>query len=89
MSESQSTVLKNYETFYTHSCQSSDSPKQILEKLEANLRQHEQAYQMTTKEFIPRYESGEFEMNDAFPEHELFSWWCDYQSYCRLRNNNG
>ena len=89
MSETQNTTLRNYKEFCIQSRKSSTTPKQLLEKLEANLRQYEQTYQMTSEEFIARYESGEFEMDDAFPGHELFSWWSDYQSCCRLRNGNG
>ena len=88
MSEAQSITLENYEAFFAQSHQSPTSLNQILERLEANLRQYEKTYQMTTEAFISRYESGEFEMDDTFPGHELFGWWSDYQSYCRLRNYN-
>ncbi len=48
--------------------------EQIVQELHENITRYEAKYKMTSEEFIPRYERGEFEMDDNYNEGELFLW---------------
>ena len=62
------------------------SRDEIIMELRQTITQYEQKYQMSTEEFIPRFEKGEFENDDNYVDHELFRWWSDYHSYIKLFN---
>lgn len=92
MSELQLNIANlSYEEFCEHFFNKKyHVPKsELIRKLKNRIHQFEEKYGMTTEKFIPRYESGEFEMDDDYPDHDLFSWWCDYISYHRLLQRNG
>ncbi|MBI3194745.1 MAG: hypothetical protein HYZ34_09825 [Ignavibacteriae bacterium] len=48
--------------------------EQIVQSLRENIARYEAKYKMTSEEFIPRYEGGEFEMDDKYNDGELFLW---------------
>lgn len=60
------------------------SKTQLLSSLKAQIEEYEKRYRMPTVEFIPRYERGEFEMDDRYPNHELFAWSAAYETYQRI-----
>lgn len=57
----------------------SKSKTEILRILQDRIRSYEKKYGMSSEEFIRRYEEGDFEMDDHYPDQDLFRWW----SYCR------
>lgn len=61
------------------------STAEIIRDLEARIACYEQQYEMSTEEFLPRYERGEFEMDDRYLDYELLDWWGNYQTLCRYR----
>jgi hypothetical protein len=63
------------------------SKAQFLSSLKAQMEEYEKKYQMSTIEFIPRYEKGEFEMDDRYLNHELFAWSTAYETYQRLTSH--
>ena len=60
------------------------SRHEIIIMLKNNIVDYEQKYQMNSKDFISRFEKGEFEKSDIYPDHELFRWWSDYHTYIKL-----
>jgi len=60
------------------------SKQEIIKILKKSISDCEQKYQMNTKNFVARFEKGEFENSDEYPGHELFRWWSDYHSYLKL-----
>ena len=60
------------------------SIKDILQELRGVISEYEQKYKMKTEEFLPRYASGEFEMNDSYADYELAHWQGSYAAYQRL-----
>ena len=63
------------------------SPKRrdkIIFALKKTIIGYEKKYHMTTEEFLPRFNSGEFEMDDNYLDYELLDWWeanNTYQKY--------
>ncbi|MFQ5864297.1 MAG: hypothetical protein ACE5IW_03615 [bacterium] len=64
------------------------SKDEIIEVLEKNILKYEKRYNMSSMEFIKRFDSGEVEERDDFPGHELFRWRSDYRSLLRLKNKD-
>ena len=60
------------------------SIKDILQELRKVINEYEHKYKMTTEEFLPRYASGEFEMNDSYADYELAHWQGSHEAYQRL-----
>ena len=56
----------------------------VVKSLKEEIKNYEKKYKMKTSEFIKRYDSGEFEMDDSYPDHELFIWRNSYRSYQEL-----
>ena len=56
----------------------------VIKSLREEIESYEKKYKMKTSEFIKRYDSGEFEMDDNFPDYELFIWRNSYRSYQEL-----
>ena len=48
--------------------------------LRNNIAQYERKSKMPTREFIPRYERGEFENSDDYLDFELLDWYGDYRT---------
>jgi len=65
---------------------SQKSKNALIEILKNNLADYERKYHIDSHDFIKRYEKGEFENNDKYPDHELFRWSSDYNSYIKLVN---
>ncbi|MBI5214139.1 MAG: hypothetical protein HY960_00130 [Ignavibacteriae bacterium] len=62
--------------------------EQLVQELRENIARYEAKYKMTSEEFIPRYERGEFEMDDNFDDGELFSWSGDVCALNKLTENS-
>lgn len=62
------------------------SKEEIIQELKETIAHYEQKYQMSTEEFLPRYEKGEFEMNDHYDDGDLFEWRACYRSLQRLNS---
>jgi len=60
------------------------SIKDVLSELRDIITHYEQKYKMTTAEFLPRYEDGEFEMDDRYADYELAHWQGSFEAYQRL-----
>ena len=79
-------IMPTYEEFLENA-RKNFKPKSIddlIKSLEKKISNYEQKYQMKSKNFANRFENGEFENVDKFPDHELFSWWSDYKSFQKL-----
>ena len=61
------------------------SKKDVVKSLKKEIEKYEKKYNMTTSDFILRYDAGEFEMDDNYPDYELFQWSGAYDSYQRLQ----
>ena len=61
------------------------SKEDAVKSLEKEIEEYEKKHNMTTSEFIVRYDAGEFEMDDNYPDYELFRWSGAYHSYQRLQ----
>jgi len=57
------------------------SKEELMRTLQNNIAQYEQKYRMSTAEFVPRYERGEFESSDDYLDFELLDWYEDYQTF--------
>jgi len=62
------------------------SKEETIQHLEKEIKGYEEKYKMPTSEFIPRYERGEFEMDDNYLDYELARWRGAYLSYKRLQD---
>ena len=60
------------------------SIKDILQQLRKVINEYEHKYKMTTEEFLPRYASGKFEMNDNYVAYKLAHWQGSNEAYQRL-----
>jgi len=61
-------------------CTKEDVVKSLKEEIEG----YEKKYKMPTRKFVERYDKGEFEMDDSYPDYELAQWRGAYRSYQRL-----
>ena len=59
------------------------SKEENLKKLKEEMEHYEKKYQMSTSEFIDRYEKGEFEMDDNYNDFELSCWSTAYHAFQR------
>jgi len=57
------------------------SEEENSRKLKEEIQQYEKKYQMSTSEFIRRYEKGEFEMDDNYNDFELSCWLTAYRAF--------
>ena len=60
------------------------SRENIILDLLKTMKHYEKKYQMTTEEFLPRFNKGEFEMDDNYLDYELAHWQGSYEAYQRL-----
>lgn len=65
------------------------SKEQFLSLIKEQMVEYEKKYQMSTIDFIPRYEAGEFEMDDRYLNHELFDWSSAHETYQRMTSEEG
>jgi hypothetical protein len=63
---------------------SHSTKEDVIKSLKEEIEGYEKKYKMKTSEFIKRYDGGEFEMDDSYPDHELFIWRNSYRSYQEL-----
>jgi hypothetical protein len=56
----------------------------VIKSLKEEIESYEKKYKMSTSEFIKCYEKGEFEMDDRYPDNELFDWYSAYLSQKEL-----
>jgi len=87
-------TMPTYEEFLENARKNfrSKSIDDLINSLKKQLSHYEQKYQMESKTFVIRFENGEFENLDNFPDHDLFRWWSHYKSYQKLsrkRKANG
>ena len=59
------------------------SKEENLRKLKEEMEYYEKKYQISTSEFIKRYEKGEFEMDDNYNDFELSCWSIAYRAFQR------
>jgi hypothetical protein len=64
---------------------SHSTKEDVIKSLKEEIEGYEKKYRMKTPEFIKRYDAGQFEMDDAYPDYELFRWRGAYHSYQRLK----
>jgi len=60
----------------------------VLKELIDKIQHYETKYNMKSSVFAERFKKGEFEMDDSYPDNELFSWYTSYLSYQELLSNS-
>jgi hypothetical protein len=58
--------------------------KDVVKSLKEEIEGYEKKYKMKTSEFIKRYDGGEFETDESYPDNELFDWYSAYLSHQEL-----
>lgn len=79
-------TIPSYETFLESARKNfkSKSIDNLISSLKENISNYELKYQMKSDIFANRFENGEFENLDDYPDHVLFRWWSDYKSFQKL-----
>ena len=79
-------TMPSYEEFLESARKSNKfkSIDELIRSLKENISNFERKYQMTSKDFVNRFERGEFEGVDNYPDFDLFKWWSDYKSFKKL-----
>ena len=72
METARASQIPSYEEFLERAKRRSRSKEELLRQLEEEVRGYEQRYGMTTAKFLPRFERGDFEMEEHFVEY--FDW---------------
>ena len=62
--------------------------RKIIKELKDKIQQYEAKYKMESGVFAERFKKGEFEMDDTYPDNELFSWYTSYLSCQELLSDS-
>ena len=56
----------------------------IVKSLKEEIESYEKKFKIPIHDFVQRYEKGEFENDDGYPDNELFDWYSAYLSHKEL-----
>ncbi|GEM_PF-5325158 len=62
----------------------STTREEMLLRLKEAISNYEVKYRMTSEEFVPQYERGEFEMDERYLDYELLDWAGKYRRFRQL-----